>query len=38
MRGAEAVAEDEDCSIGRRGVLERDDPNSDAERAGANDS
>jgi hypothetical protein len=35
MRGTQTVAEDEDCSIGRRGVLERDDPKSDAERAGA---
>jgi hypothetical protein len=35
--GTETVAEDEDSSIRRRRVLERDDPQSDAERAGADD-
>jgi hypothetical protein len=38
VRGTETVAKDEDSSIGRCCVLERDDPKPDAERAGADDS
>jgi hypothetical protein len=38
VSGAEAVAEDEDSSTGRCGVLECNDPKCDAERAGADDS